>query len=441
MTSAPSSGGGSPRVARALARLFALAPRGARHGLDAMREACAREGDPQSSLTVVHVAGTNGKGSVCAYVDAIARAAGVRTGLYTSPHLLSFSERIQIDGRPIDDERLAVALEHVLDAHPQLTFFEVATLAAFLVFRDAKLDVVVLEVGLGGRLDATNVVQRPRATAITTIGLDHTAILGDTIEKIAREKAGILKQGVPCVVGDVSESARAEIAARAAEVGSPLMELGKDVGVESIGERGVKGARVRVKGRSIVVRPTLAGEHQLHNAAIAVAIACEMNVEERAIVEGVAAARWPGRLEEIVVDEGPLAGRWLLDGAHNVEGVEALAAFLESRHELPASIALVFGAMADKPWREMIARLSARCAHRIYVEPMASGGGRPAARASELQTNDVGSLVAVDAADALRRAREIIGKTGLVVVAGSLYLVGEARALLLDLPRDPQVGL
>ena len=406
-----------PHLSGALARLYALAPRGARHGLDAMREACAREGDPQDAVPAVHVAGTNGKGSVCAYVESIARASGMRVGLYTSPHLLRFAERIRIDGAPIDDALLARTLDRVLDAHPELTFFEVATLAAFLVFREAKLDLAVLEVGLGGRLDATNVIARPRVTAITTIGLDHTAILGDTLELIAREKAGILKPGVPAVIGAIEGDARRAIEERAKEVGAPL------VGVETIDTAGVT--------------PSLFGAHQRHNAAVAVGIARRLGVEEDAIRRGVARTEWPGRLEQIARDDGA----WLLDGAHNEEGARALADALDARGSPHLRRALVFGAMADKPWRAMIDLLAPRCAHRVYVEPVASGGGRPAARALEMKAHDPDADVAADAADALRISREKVGRNGLVVVAGSLYLVGEARALLLDLPRDPQVGL
>jgi len=255
-------------LAHALGRLYALAPRGARHGLDAMREACAREGDPQDALAVVHVAGTNGKGSVCAFVDAIARAAGMRTGLYTSPHLLRFAERIRIDGEPLDDARLCGALEHVLDAHPELTFFEVATLAAFLAFRDAKLDLVVLEVGLGGRLDATNVVQRPRATAITTIGFDHTALLGDTLEKIAREKAGILKPGVPVVIGPLVGPALHVVHRVAHEVGAPLFDFWEDIDLYVRSD----GQSMTFEEQKVELRPCLAGAHQIENAAIAAAL-------------------------------------------------------------------------------------------------------------------------------------------------------------------------
>ena len=207
--------GGSPRhprsaaLSRALHDLYARVPLGMRLGLDAMRAACTRAGNPELSFEVAHVAGTNGKGSTCAMVESMARAAGKKTGLYTSPHLCRFAERIRIDGEPISDETLADVLDRALDLGPELSFFEAATLAAFLAFRDANVDVAVVEVGIGGRLDATNVVARPRVTAITRVALDHMDRLGDTLESIAREKAGIAKPGVAMVLGPMAHNVRA----------------------------------------------------------------------------------------------------------------------------------------------------------------------------------------------------------------------------------------
>ena len=428
------------RLPAALRRLYALAPRGARHGLDAMREALAAEGDPQDAIECVHVAGTNGKGSVCATVEAVARAAGLRTGLYTSPHLLRFAERIRIEGAPLADDALADVLEHVLDAHPALTFFEVATLAAFLAFRDARLELLVLEVGLGGRLDATNAVMRPLATAITTIGLDHVAILGATIGAIAAEKAGILKPGAPAIVGAVSAEARTAIDARAEAVGAgPLWHLGAE-----LDHRRDESGLLTVTGpedRCARVRSALIGAHQDDNAAIAVALAWRTAarfpaIDARAIEHGVATVRWAGRCERVTVAEGPLAGAWLFDGAHNEDGAAALAACLTE----PRSV-LVFGAMADKPWGRMLERLVPCSSRRVYVEPTMHGGARPAASPLEMVAADLHGELAPDVPSALRRARALAGPQGLVVVAGSLYLVGQARALVLELESDPHVGL
>jgi dihydrofolate synthase/folylpolyglutamate synthase len=434
-------------LAPVLARLYGLGKRGARRGLDAMREACARDGDPQDRLVTVHVAGTNGKGSVAASVEAIARAAGLVTGLYTSPHLVRFAERIRIGGAPIADDLLERHLVRALDRHPELTFFEIATLAAFHAFVEARVDLAIIEVGLGGRLDATNVLRRPRATAITTIGYDHTDLLGDSIEAIAGEKAGILQAGVPVVTGPLPRAAQAIVEARAHAVGAaPLWRVGDELHVRP------RGAHLAVQGpvgRSIAVTPSLAGAHQQDNAAIAIAIAwllrsppagvAPIAIEDVAIARGIASVRWPGRLEPLSIEGGPWAGTWLLDGAHNEEGARALGVALDARGS--ERRALVFGAMADKAWGTMLRELAPRADHRIYVAPAASGSRRGAASPAAMHALDDGSIVANDLGDALARARAAVGLDGLVVIAGSLYLVGEARALLLGEARDPQIGL
>ncbi len=431
----------------ALGRLYALAKHGARHGIEPMRAACARDGDPQDRLVTVHVGGTNGKGSVAASLEAVARAGGLRTGLYTSPHLVRFAERIRIDGAPIDDVALEHYLSSTLDRHPELTFFEVATLAAFHAFHDAGLDLVNLEVGLGGRLDATNVVSRPRATAITTVAYDHTEHLGDTIEAIAGEKAGILKASAPVVTGRLPRAAAAIVEARARDVGAgPVWRVGDEISAASHGEHlVVQGPG----GRSISVTPSLRGAHQRDNAAVTIALSwllrappagsAPLPIEDVAIARGLAQTHWPGRLEEIAVADGPLGGVWLLDGAHNEEGARALAAELDARAREPR--ALVFGAMADKAWGTMLRELAPRFDARVYVAPTLSGVRRETTSPEALAALDPDGVVAHELEAALVQARRAIGPHGLVVVAGSLYLVGETRARLLGADRDPQVGL
>jgi dihydrofolate synthase / folylpolyglutamate synthase len=426
----------------ALARLYSLAKRGARRGLDPIREACAAEGDPQDRVASVHVAGTNGKGSVAASIESIARAAGLRTGMYTSPHLMRFAERIRIDGAPIADDLLARHLTSVLDRHPSLTFFEVATLAAFQIFYEARVELAVLEVGLGGRLDATNAVSRPRATAITSISYDHTDLLGDTIESIAGEKAGILKPGVPLVTGPLPRAAATVIEARAQELGAaPIWRVGDEIGYTAHGEHLVVQGPV---GRSISVTPSLQGAHQRANAAVAVGMSWLLRsppsgipplaIEDVAIARGVASVRWPGRLETIATPDGSV----LLDGAHNEEGARALADALDRRS---GPHALVFGAMGDKAWGTMVRMLAKKFVARFYVAPTAEGAGRTAADPQALRALDPSGVVVDSVDDALAAARVAVGPEGTVVVAGSLYLVGEARAILLGEPRDPQVGL
>jgi len=415
----------SPSLARVLAQLYARVPRGIRLGLDAMNEACERAGHPERAFETVHVAGTNGKGSVSAMTESIARAAGGRTGLYTSPHLCLFGERIRVDGKPLADATLEAVIARAMEIGPELSFFETATLAAFLAFRDANVDIAVIEVGIGGRLDATNVIPKPRVAAITRIALDHMDKLGDTLVAIAREKAGIAKPGVPIVVGSMDPEVRAAIDEVALASGARTL----DVHAAEIGPfdffRGMPGL------------PPLLGAHQVGNCDVAIAMARLLRIDDDAIARGLKATRWPGRLERIEKPDGV----YLLDGAHNPDGAAALASYLR-RTDSPA---LVFGALADKAWPEMIDLLAPITPHRVYVAPMVGTSGavgkqRAAAPPQELALRHAGET-APDVASAMKRARSLAGPRGVVVVAGSLYLVGEARALLLGLPRDPPVAM
>jgi dihydrofolate synthase / folylpolyglutamate synthase len=368
-----------------------------RLGLDAMREACAANKNPERAAPVIHVAGTNGKGSTCAMVEAMARSAGLRTGLYTSPHLARFAERIRINGTPIDDARLADHLEVALES--ELSFFETATLAAFLAFREANLDVVILEVGIGGRLDATNVVRAAelRCAAVTRVALDHQDKLGDTIEKIAAEKVAIGKAGRPIVLGP--------------SVPTPLPGA-------------TLGRVVRAKVVDELVEVGMEGPHQRENAGVAWAIAQELGIPVDARARGLAKAEWPGRFER--VSEGRIAGPWILDGAHNPDGMNALVdALADAEVEVGA---VVFGALADKAWPEMERVLTSRLpAPRFHAAPR----GRPAAQLPDTRPLAV----------ALAAARAAAGPERVVVICGSIYLVGEARAWLLGLPTDPPVTL
>ncbi|HTB74532.1 MAG TPA: folylpolyglutamate synthase/dihydrofolate synthase family protein [Polyangiaceae bacterium] len=403
-------------LADSLARLYARIPLGMRLGLDPMREACVRFGHPERAFESVHVAGTNGKGSVCAMVESIARAAGKRTGMFTSPHLCRFAERIQIAGEPLDDATLTATLERALDGAPELSFFETATLAAFLAFRDAKVDVAIVEVGIGGRLDATNVLPRPRAAAITRVALDHTDRLGPTLVDIAREKAGIAKAGLDLVLGPMTEDLRAEIAAVARAAGATTTPW-------------------RESGPTWTLR--LEGEFQKDNARIAAELGARIGATPDALERGLASARWPGRLERIetALHGGPRRS-FLIDAAHNPDGADALARHLRSLAIPAPQIALVFGTLGDKDWPAMLDALAPLAETRLYVGPQ--GGSRPAIDPVALAARHAGTAVPGVLA-ALERA--IASGASLVVVAGSLVLVGEARALLLGLPRDPPVAL
>lgn len=395
-----------PTLPDALRRLYERIPLGMRLGLGPMREACVRAGHPEQAFPVVHVAGTNGKGSVSAMVEAIARAHGMRTGLYTSPHLSRFAERIRIDGEPVTDEALAALLGRALDEGHDLSFFETATLAAFHAFRDAHVDLAVVEVGLGGRLDATNVVPTPRAAAITRIALDHTDRLGTTLVQIAREKAGIAKPGLDIVLGPMSTDVRAAIDEVAHAAGATTTMIDE--------------------GAPLPARIGLAGAHQKDNARIAVELGRRIGASARAIEEGIASVRWPGRLERI--------GKVLLDAAHNPDGAEALAAHVRTLGVPPDQVTLVFGTLADKEWTPMLDALAPLAAHRVYVAP--SGASRAAVDPSAMVARHAGT-VSPSLGETLSTPRS----SALILVAGSLVLVGQARALLLGLPRDPPVAL
>jgi dihydrofolate synthase/folylpolyglutamate synthase len=395
-----------------LSALYARAPRGMKLGLAPMLEACAANGHPERAERIVHVAGTNGKGSVSSMVESIARAAGHHTGLYTSPHLCRFAERIRIDGEPIDDVQLERSIARALAVVPELTFFEAATLAAFFAFDERDVRTRVLEVGLGGRLDATNVVERPTVTVITRIAFDHQDKLGNTLAEIAGEKAGILKPGVPLVLGPIDGEARDRILARASEVGAPVTDAMKD-------ERAIAIVRGATLG--------LAGEHQVANATVAACAAAFLGTSDEQIARGLSLAKWPGRLETIASNGASI----LLDCAHNPDGAAALARHV-ARNGAPAD-ALVFGALADKDWRAMLELLAPLAKRRIYTTPKGRAPASP---------NEMKALADGEIADSLEEAlARAISPGARVVVTGSIYLVGEARASLLGLPRDPPVAL
>jgi len=395
-----------PSLPDVLQRLYARIPLGMRLGLEPMLAACERTGHPERDFPAVHVAGTNGKGSVSAMVEAIARAQGKKTGLYTSPHLCRFAERIRIDGVPVSDDVLTALLGRALDAGPDLSFFETATLAAFLAFRDAAVDLAVLEVGMGGRFDATNVIPVPRAAAITRIALDHTDRLGKTLVAIAREKAGIAKAGLDIVVGGMAPDVRVAID-----------EVVYGAGATTTG----------IEHEPFPARVGLAGEHQKDNARIAAVLAARTGASTGAIEEGLADVQWPGRLERI--------GNVLLDAAHNPDGAESLAAHLRSLAIGPSEVALVFGTLADKDWGPMLDTLAPLAGKRLYVAP--AGASRDAIDPAAMAARHPGT-VSPSLPDALASLGSV---PSLIVVAGSMVLVGHARAVLLGLPRDPPVAL
>ena len=360
--------------AEALAFFRGLAPSTIRLGLSRVEAALVALNQPERRFPSVHVAGTNGKGSTCAFISSVLQKQGYRVGLYTSPHLVRVNERINVGGADISDPMLARRIDEVLDrlpqmleADPPLTFFEFGTVVALWHFAEEAVDIAVLETGLGGRLDATNVVT-PLVTAISVISLDHQRYLGDTLEEIAAEKAGIFKPGIPAVASAQAPEVAAVLRRMAARVGAPLRLGGEDFWVEP--ESSGQTLRYQSAERSLGGwRPGLRGAHQIHNAALAIAtleaVGRTLSLSEESIRLGLASTQWPGRLEQWGV-----APPLLLDGAHNPGGIEALVAALNSLY--PArKVHLVFGVFSDKDFRPMIESLFPRCTS-IHLAPIAS---------------------------------------------------------------------
>ncbi len=404
----------------ALSRLYARGMMGRKLGLERMATACERLQHPERKFEVVHVAGTNGKGTVSAFTASMAQADGRKVGLYTSPHLVNYNERIRIDGEPIAEDTLAQLLVEVLELDPELSFFEVSTLVAFLAFARASVDLAVLEVGLGGRLDATNIVPPPRVAAITRIAFDHMEDLGDSLAAIAQEKAGIIKAGSRVVLGRLHPDALDVIQARAAEVGATIVPLGSP---EPIVGKPLAYPRAAMLGT---------------NLAVATSIGRELGLAPDAMCSGIESTSWAGRNELLHRGGRELT---LLDCAHNADGAVSLSHMLdpgllgeiESRRE----IALVFGALRSKNWRAMLKRLEPMAAHRIFVAPPIP---ERAVDPKEMLRVCHGEVMA-SVPEALAKARHTVGAFGVVVVTGSTYLVGAARALLLGLSPDPQIDL
>lgn len=374
-------------------------------------------GHPERLPACVHLAGTNGKGSTAAMIESALGAGGHRTGLYTSPHLVSFRERIRVAGVPITEEAVVRHVESVRTAMAatgaDLTFFEITTLAAFLEMREQRVEIAVIEAGLGGRLDVTNVV-RGDVAVVTSVGLDHREFLGDTIAEIAAEKAAIIKAGAVAVTGLLDADADAAVAARVAEVGATRLALGRDFGLfEPLLAESRKGPQEARRG--------LAGRHQARNAAVAAAavaaLAPRFPVAEADRDRGILAARWPGRLEVLARRGGD--GALILDAAHNPEAALALAASLDEFAPGRPRV-LVFAAMADKDWRAMLATLAPRF-DRVFVTALPMPRAERPERFLEAVPD---AVVTSDPRDALERAEAAASAHGSIVVAGSIFLLG-----------------
>lgn len=386
---------------------------GSRLGTERMGVLAERLAHPERAAPCIHVAGTNGKGSTCAMIEAIQRAHGRRTGLYTSPHLVSIGERIQVDRRPLPDERV-VALAEILRPHhaaiaaaePDLapTFFELITAAAWIEFALRRVDVIVLETGLGGRLDATNICE-PEVCVITSIGLDHQEYLGPTLAHIAAEKAGILKPGVPAVIGLVPPSAEAVIAARAQAIGAPLYWL-KDYFPDGLPET------------------NLVGAHQRANAGLAL-LACELAeglpVSEATAREALRHVDWAGRWQRLTLADGRAL---IVDGSHNEEGVRAVVPLLAAGP--PPT--LVVGALGAERAQALLAAVAPLAARLHLVAPDNERACRPAELAALLPPADQAKAAVATVAELFPAPGVCRALGDPIVVLGSLYLVGEVLA-------------
>jgi len=407
-------------------RLRARHPQRIDLSLDRMRALCAALGDPQDRMPpVVHVAGTNGKGSTVAFLRAIAEAAGLRVHAYTSPHLVRFNERIRLAGRLIEDEALNAVLDRIEAVSGQATVFESTTAAAFVAMSETPADLAIVEVGLGGVLDATNVIERPLLSVISPVDYDHAEFLGTDLAVIASEKAGVLKAGAPAVIGRQREEAMAAIERRAADVRARLTVLGVDF--DAWAERGGLAFQTADLFMDLPA-PALAGTHQIDNAALAIAAALELDLPEAAIAEGLRTARWPARLQRIIAGPYGEAARaadaelWL-DGGHNPHAGRALAAFLAERQaRAPRPLALICGMLANKDQGGFFEALKDTGA-TIFTVGFEGAAAEPGALAAVARGHGLGATAAGSVAEALDMALRF--GAGRVAICGSLYLAGE----------------
>ncbi|WP_334292930.1 bifunctional folylpolyglutamate synthase/dihydrofolate synthase [Anaerobium acetethylicum] len=397
-----------------------------------------RLGSPQENKKVLHVAGTNGKGSVCAYLSSILQTAGKRTGLFTSPHLVDINERFRIDGEPVDDETFlscftsvhSVINELMDEGHPHPTFFEVLFAMGMVIFKKEKVEYVILETGLGGRLDATNVIENPLATVITSIGLDHTEILGDTIEKITAEKAGIMKKGVPVIYEGSEEAAEKVILARSEELGSPPYRVAKDnLETERTTNKQVDfwlkcGYYEYVRFHISNIAP-----YQALNAALAVrtieAIDGQHEMTAEIVKKGIENAYWPGRMEEVRPGV-------FLDGAHNEQGIKGFAKTVRGLEGM-GSTTLLFSAVMEKNFEEMIRTICMEVPFdRVIVTTLNNKRAVKAEMLAEIFSKYTErEIIVVPAVDeAYEKAEELTDSHGVLFCIGSLYLVGEIKAII-----------
>ena len=400
---------------------------GSKPGLSRVTELLHALGDPQDRLKFVHIAGTNGKGSCAAMLASVLKAAGYKTGLFTSPYLYRFNERMQINGEEIGNEALADIVTRVsipaekMEDHP--TEFELMTAAAMLWYAEAGCDIVVLEVGLGGRFDATNVISRPEVSVIMNIGLDHTKILGDTVEQIAAEKAGIIKPGCPCVLYQQSESVTRVIRDRCGETGSTLTVA--DFSAIKTEFDSLEGQVFTYTGDAYAI--PLLGEHQRKNAAVVIETAEILRrrgwkLPQEDVEHGLYAVSWPARFEPVAQEP-----YFIVDGGHNPQCAHTVAENLKNYFPLCRRV-LLMGVLADKDYKGLSEILAPEADEFVCVTPN-SDRALPAQELAELLRSFGKPVTVCDSIkEGVSAAIDAAGPEGMVCAVGSLYMVGEIRA-------------
>lgn len=387
--------------------LYNLQGRGSVLGLERVKELLEKLDNPQEKLKCIHVAGTNGKGSVCAIISSILKEAGYKTGMYTSPHLKRFTERFQINTKEISEQRVAKLIEKIRPFCTDQTFFEVATALAFQYFAEEKVDFLVLEVGLGGRLDATNVIL-PIVSIITNISLEHTQILGETEEKIAYEKAGIIKKDIPLITLARGDS----------------LKIIKEISREKNSKLFIPKKYHKTDGNFDInsyenLRLNLGGDFQLENASLALKavdiLKKEYQITDEAIKNGLQRVYWPGRFEFI-------ERNILVDCAHNPAGISALSKEIRKIRKKYEKIISVVGILKDKDKKTMVEEISSFSDYIIFTKPETTRAAQPEELASH--TNMRNEIV-YDVKKALKKAKRLANPLDLIVVAGSIYTVGE----------------
>jgi len=417
-------------------------------GLDAMRSILKKLDSPEQACSAVHVAGTNGKGSVCSMLQTIMSSAGFKTGLYTSPHLSSIRERFRIDDSYISEADFTRLMERirVVLAGQTITYFECTTALAFSWFAEHKCDLVILETGMGGRLDATNVIT-PLISVITTISLDHEQYLGDSVEAVAFEKAGIIKHGIPLISGVLESSARGVIEGICRERNVPLTTRDTDFFMKPVEGTDFIWKTADDSNQIAVATNGKSGAWQIDNSSCTIAAAMALReagfeVDDSAIIAGIAQASWPGRMEYLEVPVQSLARmasknspssivRFLLDGAHNLAGVTYLIDTLRSQFSFDR-LFVIWASMADKNYRDMLLEVAQEADALILTRPDSERAALPRDLASVFEGTGRKNIEITDSiAEALKSVAAQATPDDLIVVAGSLYLIGEFRSLLI----------